>query len=57
MNMNTITQELNKKVKNMEDVALLKYLNDLVKVWCKSHGKSTGNRYELRLTWVPVEKE
>ena len=55
--MNTITQELNKKVKKMDDTSLLKFLNDIVKVWCKSQGNSTGNRYELQLTLVPVEKE
>lgn len=57
MNMNTITQELNKKVKKMDDTALLKYLNDIVKVWRKSRGNSMGSRYELQLTWVLVEKE
>ena len=57
MNMNTLTQELNKKVKKMDDVALLKYLNDIVKVWRKSHSNSTRGRYELQLTWVLVEKE
>ena len=37
MNMNTITQELNKKIKRMSEEDLKKYIENMYKVWEKSH--------------------
>lgn len=37
MNINTITQELNKKIKHMSEEDLKRYIENMYRVWEKSH--------------------
>lgn len=39
MNLNTITQELNKKIKLMSEEDLKKYIENMYRVWENNHNK------------------
>jgi len=39
MNLNTITQELNKKIKLMSEEDLKKYIEKMYRVWENNHNK------------------
>ena len=42
MNIHTITQELNKKIKHMNEEDLKKYIENIYRVWENNHNKKVS---------------
>ena len=52
MNMNTINQELNKKIKMMSINDFIEYVHELCRIWEKTHKKELGDAFSIYLERV-----